>query len=65
MLKLPQEMVRLVRDQQGQDHVEYALLAAFIFIVACMILPVAAESAAAMYSKAVSLTFVFDGGATS
>ncbi|HET6350260.1 MAG TPA: Flp family type IVb pilin [Candidatus Krumholzibacteria bacterium] len=42
---------RFVRDEQGQDMVEYALLAAFISIVAIAILQAIGPLVSAIYTR--------------
>ena len=54
-LKLQQLLVRLVKDQKGQDMVEYALLAGFIAVAAGAILPGISDNISVIFSKMASV----------
>jgi Flp pilus assembly pilin Flp len=47
---------RFVREEEGQDIIEYALLAAFISIVAWLILQSIGQDVQVMYSNVQSAT---------
>ena len=51
MSKLYGSLLRLVRDERGQDMVEYALLAGFIAVAAGALLPPIADSISIIFSK--------------
>ena len=53
--KLYSLMLRLVRDERGQDMVEYALLAGFIAVAAGAILPGISNNISIIFSKMASL----------
>ena len=48
--------VRFVREEEGQDIIEYALLAAFISIVAWLILQSIGNDVVTMYTKVKNAT---------
>jgi Flp pilus assembly pilin Flp len=49
-------LARFVREEEGQDIIEYALLAAFISIVAWLILREIGQDVQTMYSNVQSAT---------
>ena len=51
MSKPYSSLLRLVRDERGQDMVEYALLAGFIAVAAGALLPPIADSISIIFSK--------------
>ena len=53
--KLQQLALRIVKDQKGQDMVEYALLAGFIAVAAGAILPGISDSISTIFSKMASV----------
>ena len=55
MSKLYGSLLRLVRDERGQDMVEYALLAGFIAVAAGALLPPISESISIIFSKMASI----------
>ena len=55
MKKLYSSFLRLVRDERGQDMVEYALLAGFIAVAAGATLPGIADGISTIFSKMASL----------
>ena len=55
MNKLYSLILKLQRDERGQDMVEYALLAGFIAVAAGAILPGISASISAIFSKMASL----------
>ena len=55
MNKLYSLILRLARDERGQDMVEYALLAGFIAVAAGGILPGISGSISTIFSKMASL----------
>ena len=55
MNKLYSLMVRFVKDERGQDMVEYALLAGFIAVAAGAILPGISHNISIIFSKMASL----------
>ena len=48
-------LVRLAKDERGQDMVEYALLAGFIAVAAGAILPGISNNISIIFSKMASL----------
>jgi pilus assembly protein Flp/PilA len=50
--------LRFIRDQNGQDMVEYALLAGFIAVAAGAVLPPVAESLSTIFSNLGSVVAV-------
>jgi Flp pilus assembly pilin Flp len=48
--------LRITRDEEAQDMVEYALLAGFIAVAAGAVLPPIAESISTIFSKMGSVT---------
>ena len=55
MNKLYSLILKLTRDERGQDMVEYALLAGFIAVAAGAILPGISGSISTIFSKMASL----------
>ena len=55
MNKLHALVLRLQRDERGQDMVEYALLAGFIAVAAGALLPGIADGISMIFSKMTSL----------
>ncbi len=55
MNKLYSLILRLVRDEEAQDMVEYALLAGFIAVAAGALLPGISDSISTIFSKMASL----------
>ena len=55
MSKVYSSLLRLVRDERGQDMVEYALLAGFIAVAAGALLPPISESISVIFSKMASI----------
>lgn len=55
MEKTLKHLIRLYNDEQGQDMVEYALLAGFIAVAAGAILPGIADGISIIFSKMASL----------
>ncbi len=55
MNKLYSLILRLVKDERGQDMVEYALLAGFIAVAAGAILPGISDNISIIFSKMASL----------
>ena len=55
MTKLYFLILRLVKDERGQDMVEYALLAGFIAVAAGAILPGISNNISVIFSKMASL----------
>ena len=55
MNKLYSLILKLQRDERGQDMVEYALLAGFIAVAAGAILPGISASISVIFSKMASL----------
>jgi pilus assembly protein Flp/PilA len=53
---------RFVREEEGQDIIEYALLAAFISIVAWLILRDIGQDVQTMYSNVQNATNTATGG---
>ncbi len=58
MNKLYSLILKLARDERGQDMVEYALLAGFIAVAAGAILPGISDSISTIFSKMASLVSV-------
>ena len=58
MNKLYSLILKLARDERGQDMVEYALLAGFIAVAAGAILPGISGSISTIFSKMSSLVSV-------
>jgi pilus assembly protein Flp/PilA len=56
MTKLYITLSNLVRDERGQDMVEYALLAGFIAVAAGATLPGISNSLSTIFSKMASVT---------
>ena len=44
-------LLRVIRDERGQDMVEYALLAGFIAVAAGALLPPISESISVIFSR--------------
>jgi pilus assembly protein Flp/PilA len=61
MNKLQHLAIRLIHDDNGQDMVEYALLAGFIAVAAGALLPPVADSISTIFSR---LGSVVSGAAT-
>ena len=55
MTKLYITLTRLLRDKEGQDLVEYALLAGFIAVAAGALLPGISSSISKIFSKMASV----------
>ena len=55
MNRLYSSLLRLVRDERGQDMVEYALLAGFIAVAAGALLPPISDSISIIFSKMASI----------
>ena len=55
MTKLYLTLTRLLRDKEGQDLVEYALLAGFIAVAAGALLPGISTSISTIFSKMASV----------
>ena len=55
MTKLYITLTRLLRDKEGQDLVEYALLAGFIAVAAGALLPGISGSISKIFSKMASV----------
>ena len=55
MTKLYSCILKLVRDECGQDMVEYALLAGFIAVAAGAVLPGISDNISTIFSKMASL----------
>ena len=51
MSKVYSSLLRLVRDERGQDMVEYALLAGLIAVAAGALLPPISEAISVIFSK--------------
>jgi pilus assembly protein Flp/PilA len=51
MTQLKQLITRLVRNEEGQDMVEYALLAGFVALAAGALLPDIAQNITTLFSK--------------
>jgi Flp pilus assembly pilin Flp len=51
-------LLRVVRDERGQDMVEYALLAGFIAVSAGALLPPISESISVIFSRMGSVVAV-------
>jgi len=62
MEKIKLLFVRLTNNEEGQDMVEYALLAGFIAVAAGAILPTVSEDISTIFSKMGSV--VADASAT-
>ena len=62
MEKIKLLFVRLTNNEEGQDMVEYALLAGFIAVAAGAILPTVSEDISTIFSKMGSV--VTDAAAT-
>jgi pilus assembly protein Flp/PilA len=58
MTKLYVSLSNLVKDERGQDMVEYALLAGFIAVAAGATLPGISTSLSQIFSKMASITSV-------
>ncbi len=58
MNKLYSLILRLARDERGQDVVEYALLASFIAVAAGAVLPGISSGISTIFSKMASLVSV-------
>ena len=58
MNKLYSYILTLVKDEQAQDMVEYALLAGFIAVAAGAVLPGISTSISQIFSKMASITTV-------
>jgi pilus assembly protein Flp/PilA len=56
MTKLYIFLTNLAKDEQGQDMVEYALLAGFIAVAAGAVLPGISTSISQIFSKMASVT---------
>jgi len=56
--RLSRRFCGLLRDQGGQDMVEYALLAGFIAVAAGAVLPPIADSLSQIFSKMASVIAV-------
>jgi Flp pilus assembly pilin Flp len=54
--------VRFVREEEGQDIIEYALLAAFISVVAWLVLQNIGQDVQVMYSNVQKATNDASGG---
>ena len=52
---MKQFIVRFVRDEQGQDLIEYALMAGFVAVAAGAVMPGVADSINVVFSKVNSL----------
>ena len=55
MKKLYSLILKLARDERGQDMVEYALLAGFIAVAAGAVLPGIGDNISIIFSKMASL----------
>ncbi len=55
MNKIKQLIVRLVRDEKGQDMVEYALLAGFIAVAAGALLPGISDNIGVIFNNMASV----------
>ena len=55
MMKLYVTLVRALRDERGQDLVEYALLAGFIAVAAGALLPGISTSISTIFSRMASV----------
>lgn len=55
MKRLYTLILKLARDERGQDMVEYALLAGFIAVAAGAILPGISDNISVIFSKMASL----------
>ncbi|HYM09221.1 MAG TPA: Flp family type IVb pilin [Bryobacterales bacterium] len=55
MTKLYIRLLRVLRDERGQDLVEYALLAGFIAVAAGALLPGISTSISTIFSKMASV----------
>ena len=55
MTKIRQLVIRLVRDEKGQDMVEYALLAGFIAVAAGALLPGISDDIGTIFSNMASV----------
>ncbi|HZS51897.1 MAG TPA: Flp family type IVb pilin [Bryobacterales bacterium] len=55
MTKLYLTLVRMVREEHGQDLVEYALLAGFIAVAAGALLPGISSSISTIFSRMASV----------
>lgn len=53
---------RLIRDQSGQDLIEYALMAGFVAVSAGALLPSIAPSISSIYSRIGSVVAVAAAG---
>ena len=51
-------IARFVRDDQGQDLIEYALMAGFVAVAAGAIMPGVAKSISTIFSKVASVMTV-------
>ncbi len=49
------QLRRLVKDSEGQDLVEYALLAGFVAVAAGALLPAISDSISVIFSKMASV----------
>lgn len=58
MIKLQLKLTQLIRDQKGQDMVEYALLAGFIAVAAGAFLPPISDSISVIFSEMKSVVSV-------
>ena len=56
MNRIITRILTLIRDERGQDMVEYALLAGFIAVAAGAALPPIADSISTIFSRMQSLT---------
>jgi pilus assembly protein Flp/PilA len=54
--RLSHRICSLFRDDDGQDMVEYALLAGFIAVAAAAVLPPIADTLSQIFSKMASVT---------
>jgi len=55
MMKLYVTLTRMLRDDRGQDLVEYALLAGFIAVAAGALLPGISSSISTIFSRMASV----------
>lgn len=55
MTKLYLTLVRMIREEHGQDLVEYALLAGFIAVAAGALLPGISSSISTIFSRMASV----------
>ena len=58
MNKLHAFILKLTRDERGQDMVEYALLAGFVAVAAGAVLPGISDSLSTIFSKMASVVAV-------